>query len=74
MNRQALGLSETLLGEDHPHTLTSMANLVSIYWNQRRWDESENLERSIPSCRLSHSQFILTFRVLQPKMVLGTFF
>ncbi|KAH8201674.1 hypothetical protein TruAng_004195 [Truncatella angustata] len=31
------------LGEDHPHTLTSMANLASTYWNQGRWSAAEEL-------------------------------
>ena len=26
-----------LLGEEHPKTLTAMANLASTYWNQGRW-------------------------------------
>jgi hypothetical protein len=28
------------LGEDHPDTLTSMANLVSTFSKQGRWDEA----------------------------------
>ena len=31
------------LGSDHPHTLTSMANLACTYLNQGRWDEAEKL-------------------------------
>jgi hypothetical protein len=31
------------LGEDHPDTLTSMANLASTLWNQGRWEEAEQL-------------------------------
>jgi hypothetical protein len=31
-----------LLGQDHPDTLTLMANLVS-YRNHRRWKEAEEL-------------------------------
>jgi tetratricopeptide (TPR) repeat protein len=33
-----------VLGEEHPSTLTSMANLASTYWNQGRWKEAEELE------------------------------
>jgi hypothetical protein len=32
-----------VLGEEHPSTLTSMANLASTYWNQGRWTEAEVL-------------------------------
>ena len=32
------------LGEDHPDTLTSMANLASTYRNQGQWKEAEALE------------------------------
>ncbi|KAF6789663.1 TPR domain-containing protein [Colletotrichum sojae] len=31
------------LGEEHPDTLMSMANLASTYWNQGRWKEAEEL-------------------------------
>jgi hypothetical protein len=40
-----------MLDEEHPHTLTSMANLASIYWNQGRWEEAENLERQVMETR-----------------------
>jgi Tetratricopeptide repeat len=30
-----------VLGEEHPSTLTSMANLASTFWNQGRWKEAE---------------------------------
>jgi len=33
-----------LLGEEHPHTLTSMANLAATYRNQGKWKEAEALE------------------------------
>lgn len=32
-----------LLGEEHPDTLTSMANVASTYWNQGRRKEAEGL-------------------------------
>ncbi|KAN0069055.1 TPR-like protein [Elaphomyces granulatus] len=32
------------LGPEHPSTLSSMANLAFIYWNQGRWKEAEELE------------------------------
>ena len=33
-----------VLGQEHPSTLTSMANLAPTYWNQRRWKEAEELD------------------------------
>ncbi|KAJ7264175.1 P-loop containing nucleoside triphosphate hydrolase protein [Mycena rebaudengoi] len=33
-----------VLGEEHPHTLTSMANLAATYQNQGRWKDAEALE------------------------------
>ncbi|KAF5854931.1 hypothetical protein ETB97_010614, partial [Aspergillus alliaceus] len=33
-----------VLGPEHPHTLTSMTNLASTYWNQGRWKEAEELQ------------------------------
>ena len=32
------------MGKEHPDTLTSMANLASIFVNQGRWKEAEELE------------------------------
>jgi hypothetical protein len=33
-----------VLGDEHPDTLTSMADLASTYSNQGRWKEAEELE------------------------------
>ena len=33
-----------VLGQEHPSTLTSMANLASTFWSQGRWKEAEELE------------------------------
>jgi Tetratricopeptide repeat len=33
-----------VLREEHPDTLTSMANLASTYQNQERWKETEELK------------------------------
>ncbi|KAK0720958.1 hypothetical protein B0H67DRAFT_209529 [Lasiosphaeris hirsuta] len=41
---QATGARKDLLGEEHPHTLTSMGSLASTYQNQGRWKEAEELE------------------------------
>ncbi|KAH7124548.1 hypothetical protein EDB81DRAFT_872342 [Dactylonectria macrodidyma] len=35
---------KTVLGEEHPNTLTSMDNLASTYWSQGRWKEAEELQ------------------------------
>jgi hypothetical protein len=35
---------DQLLGQEHPSTLTSMANLASTYRNQGRWKEAEGIE------------------------------
>jgi tetratricopeptide (TPR) repeat protein len=35
---------KTVLGEEYPSTLTSMSFLASIYRNQGRWKEAEELE------------------------------
>lgn len=40
-----------MLGEQHPHTLTSMANLASTYCNQGRWKEAEELELVVMETR-----------------------
>jgi hypothetical protein len=40
----ALELRASTLGEEHPDTLTSMANLASTFWNQGRWKQAEELE------------------------------
>ncbi|KAL8815792.1 MAG: hypothetical protein Q9223_005111 [Gallowayella weberi] len=41
---QVMETSQRVLGEEHPDTLTSMANLASTYRNQGRWKEAEELE------------------------------
>ena len=40
---QVMDMRKKLLGAEHPDTFSSMANLASIYWNQRRWNEAEQL-------------------------------
>ncbi|KIV99022.1 uncharacterized protein PV09_09249 [Verruconis gallopava] len=40
-----------VLGEEHPDTLTSMANLASTYRNQGRWKEAEELQaKELEAC------------------------
>ena len=36
--------TKQVLGDDHPDTLTSMANLACTYRNQGRWKEAETLD------------------------------
>ncbi|KAL4946532.1 hypothetical protein BDV06DRAFT_87047 [Aspergillus oleicola] len=38
-------------GEEHPDTLTSMANLASTYWNQGRWNKAKKLEVEVLETR-----------------------
>ncbi|KAF6844296.1 kinesin light chain protein [Colletotrichum musicola] len=41
--QQAMSTRAEILGQEHPSTLTSMANLASTFWNQGRWKEAEEL-------------------------------
>ena len=40
-----------MLGQEHPSTLTSMANLASTYRNQGRWKEAEELDVQVMETR-----------------------
>ncbi|KAF6817935.1 Kinesin light chain 5, partial [Colletotrichum sojae] len=42
--QEAVSTRTELLGQEHPDTLTSVANLASTYRNQGRWKEAEELE------------------------------
>ncbi|SCO87692.1 uncharacterized protein FRV6_11819 [Fusarium oxysporum] len=44
LSKKAVNTMNKVLGEAHPDTLTSMANLASTYWNQGRWKEAEELD------------------------------
>ena len=48
---QVIETSSRVLGNEHPSTLTSMANLASTYWNQGRWKEAEELEIQVIEIR-----------------------
>jgi hypothetical protein len=37
-------MRKRILGEEHPATLTSMANLAATYWRQGQWNEAEELQ------------------------------
>lgn len=45
MHRQALALTETVLGKEHPNTLTSINNLVLVLSRQGKYDEVEEMHR-----------------------------
>ena len=34
---RVLEMRKAVLGQEHPDTLTGMANLASTFWNQGRW-------------------------------------
>jgi hypothetical protein len=40
---QSMETLKRVLGQEHPHTLTSIANLATTFWNQGRWKEAEDL-------------------------------
>ena len=42
----AMETTKRVLGDEHPDTLTSMANLAVTFHNQGRWNEAEKLEVS----------------------------
>ena len=48
---EVMNTRKAKLGSDHPHTLSSMANLASTYWNQGRWDETEKLGVDVMNAR-----------------------
>jgi len=48
---QVMEASARVLGQEHPSTLTSMANLASTYQNQGRWKEAEELEVQVMETR-----------------------
>ena len=44
LKAQVMATRRRMLGEEHPDTLTSIANLASTYRNQGRWKEAEELD------------------------------
>jgi len=69
-----------LLGEDHPDTLSSMANLAATYRNQGRWKDAEVLQVVVTEKRKQllgedhppdtlTSLEILQLRVQQPEVL-----
>ncbi|KAH7115661.1 hypothetical protein EDB81DRAFT_862240 [Dactylonectria macrodidyma] len=51
LGEKAVKTRASVLGEEHPSTLTSMNNLASTYWNQGRWKEAEELELRVMETR-----------------------
>ncbi|KAK3937227.1 hypothetical protein QBC46DRAFT_461010 [Diplogelasinospora grovesii] len=49
--QEAFELIKAVLGEEHPSTLTSIANLASTFWNQGRWKEAESLQVQVMETR-----------------------
>lgn len=47
MHGQALALRQTVLGKEHPDTLTSMDNLASVLSRQGSYDEAERIHRQM---------------------------
>jgi hypothetical protein len=43
MTKKSMTVRERVLGDEHPDTITSKAELASTYWNQGRWGEAETL-------------------------------
>ncbi|KAI4087290.1 MAG: hypothetical protein L6R37_008337 [Teloschistes peruensis] len=48
---QVMETRARVLGEEHPDTLTSMANLASTYRDQGRWKEAEGLDVQVMETR-----------------------
>lgn len=48
---QVIGVRQSVLGAEHPDTLTSMDNLATLYTNQGRWNEAEELEMQVMETR-----------------------
>jgi Tetratricopeptide repeat len=47
MQLQALGLRGTVLGKEHPDTLTSMNNLALVLSQQGKYEQAEEMHRPL---------------------------
>jgi Flp pilus assembly protein TadD len=45
MSRQTLELRESVLGKEHPSTLTSMSNLALVLDDRGKYEEAEQIHR-----------------------------
>ena len=50
---QVIETRKTVLGQEHPDTLTSMSNLALTYQSQGRWKEAEELEVQVMQTSLT---------------------
>jgi len=48
---QVVGVRKSVLGEEHPNTLTSMAGLAFTYCNRGRWDQAVELQVQVAGTR-----------------------
>ena len=51
MQVQVMETRKRVLGEEHPDTLNSMANLAATYSNQGRWTEAEKIQVQVMEAR-----------------------
>jgi tetratricopeptide (TPR) repeat protein len=51
MNRQTLSLKETVLGREHPSTLTTMSNLALVLDSQGKYEAAEAMNRQTLSLK-----------------------
>ncbi|KAF5617642.1 kinesin light chain [Fusarium sp. NRRL 25303] len=62
LSKMAVSTRSKVLGEEHPDTLTSMANLASTYWNQGRWKEAEELDMAFQQTMLYYTESMLSIK------------
>ncbi|KAH6986840.1 hypothetical protein EDB80DRAFT_655789 [Ilyonectria destructans] len=51
LGEKAVKTRVNMLGEEHPDTLSNMADLALTYWNQGRWKEAEELQVRVMETR-----------------------
>ena len=55
LHEKVLEASRRTLGDEHPHTLSSMYNLATTYWSLGRRNEGIALyEMELDKCQVSH--------------------
>lgn len=42
LNRQVLQIRESVLGKEHPNTLTSASNLTAVLWHQGKYEAARD--------------------------------
>jgi hypothetical protein len=68
LNQRVYVERKRLLGQEHPYTLSSMATLVSTYWNQGGGYRETHINNSIPSIsRLGPDQSSLVSYMSLPR-------